>query len=81
MGPAGFWGHWNSLEPLSAELVVAGISSSEFFSFVRKDLKNRSHRRRQTVKTQFSKDDVEDYDLLVCWNVDDDINDDDGVLG
>jgi hypothetical protein len=24
---------------------------------------------------------VEDYDLLVCWNVDDDINGDGGVLG
>jgi hypothetical protein len=54
------------LEPLSMELVAVGPPSFEIF-LVRTDLKNRSHRRRQTVRTQFSEDDVASFDLLGCW--------------
>jgi hypothetical protein len=78
MGLAGCWGRWSLLEPLSEELAVAEISSLEqfFFFFVRTDLKNRSHRRRQTVRTQFSKDDVDASDSLLVGLFDDDFNGD-----
>jgi hypothetical protein len=33
MGLAGLWGRWNSLKPLSAELVAAEISSLEKKNF------------------------------------------------
>jgi hypothetical protein len=65
MGLAGRWERWSLLEPLSVELAAVEISSLEIF-FVRTDLKNRSHRRRQTVRTQFSKDDVEASDSLLA---------------
>jgi hypothetical protein len=78
MGLAGRWEHWSLLEPLSVELVAVEISSLEI-SFVRTDLKNRFHRRRQTVKTQFPKDDVETSDPLIADLFGEGVDGDDGV--
>jgi hypothetical protein len=54
------------------ELVAVETSSFGTFLFVRKDLKNCFPQTGQTVRTQFSKDDVESSDLLGYWIVDDD---------
>jgi hypothetical protein len=79
MGLAGRWERWSLLEPLSVEPAAAEISSFRNFFFVRTDLKNRSHRRRQTVRTQFSKDDVEASDPLIADLFDTGVDGDDGV--
>jgi hypothetical protein len=49
------------------------------FSFCKKGFeKSVSHRRRQTVRAQFSKDDVENSDSFY-WIIDDDVGGDVGV--
>jgi hypothetical protein len=51
----------------------------EFFFCKKGFEKSISHRRRQTVRTQFSKDDVESSDSSGYWIVDDDVDGDNGV--
>jgi hypothetical protein len=59
---------------------VTGWSSSGIFLFCKKGLKKSiSHRWRQTVRTQFSKDDMESSDSSGYRIIDNDVDGDDGV--